>query len=217
MAGATATATHGSGAANQNLAAAVAGLTLVTEDGDLVELRRGDNGFDGAVVHLGALGVVVSLILDLVPSFDVSQRVYENLPMAALDDHFADLMASGYSVSLFTDWRAPASPRSGSSSAPSAARPAAPAVPPPPAPQASWFTAVAAREAAAPGARRVAGRLYRAARRAWPLVRPAPALPARVSAQRRRRAPVGVPAPRRRTPSPPCTPWTRSGTASPRC
>src|SRR5580693_509664 len=40
VAGATATATHGSGAANQNLAAAVAGLTLVTADGDLVELRR---------------------------------------------------------------------------------------------------------------------------------------------------------------------------------
>jgi alditol oxidase len=106
VAGAAATATHGSGAANQNLAAAVAGLTLVTADGDLVELCRGDEGFDGAVVHLGALGVVVSLILDLVPSFDVSQRVYENLPFQVLDDHFTDLMASGYSVSLFTDWRA---------------------------------------------------------------------------------------------------------------
>jgi alditol oxidase len=107
VAGATATATHGSGATNQNLAAAVAGLTLVTKEGDLVELRRGDDGFDGTVVHLGALGVVVSLILDLVPSFDVSQRVYENLPLAVLDDHFTDLMTSGYSVSLFTDWRAP--------------------------------------------------------------------------------------------------------------
>jgi alditol oxidase len=107
VAGATATATHGSGATNQNLAAAVAGLTLVSKEGDLVELRRGDDGFDGTVVHLGALGVVVSLILDLVPSFDVSQRVYENLPLAVLDDHFTDLMTSGYSVSLFTDWRAP--------------------------------------------------------------------------------------------------------------
>ena len=57
VAGACATATHGSGAANQNLAAAVAGLTLVTAGGDLVELTRED----GAVVHLGALGVVSSL------------------------------------------------------------------------------------------------------------------------------------------------------------
>jgi alditol oxidase len=107
VAGAAATATHGSGAANQNLAAAVAGLTLVTADGDVAELRRGDDGFDGAVVHLGALGVVVSLILDLVPSFDVSQRVYENQSLQALDGHFTDLTTSGYSVSLFTDWRAP--------------------------------------------------------------------------------------------------------------
>jgi len=107
VAGATATATHGSGAANQNLAVAVAGLTLLTAGGDLLELSRGDGAFDGAVVHLGALGVVVSLVLDLVPSFDASQRVYENLPLAALDDHFTDIMTAGYSVSLFTDWQAP--------------------------------------------------------------------------------------------------------------
>ena len=103
VAGACATATHGSGAANQNLAAAVAGLTLVTAGGDLVELT----GDDGAVVHLGALGVVVSLDLKLVPSFDLSQWVYEDLPLETLDDHFDELMASGYSVSMFTDWRAP--------------------------------------------------------------------------------------------------------------
>ena len=77
VAGACATATHGSGAANQNLAAAVAGLTLVTAGGDVVELT----GDDGAVVHLGALGVVVSLDLELVPSFDISQWVYEDLPL----------------------------------------------------------------------------------------------------------------------------------------
>jgi xylitol oxidase len=62
---------------------------------------------DGAVVHLGALGVVSSLTVALVPSFDVSQRVYENLPLEVLDDRFTDVMTSAYSVSLFTDWRAP--------------------------------------------------------------------------------------------------------------
>jgi alditol oxidase len=107
VAGACATATHGSGAANQNLAAAVAGLTVVTADGDVVELGRGDDGFDGAVVNLGALGVVTSLLVELVPSFDVAQRVYEDMPLEVLDDHFADLAAAGYSVSMFTDWRAP--------------------------------------------------------------------------------------------------------------
>jgi xylitol oxidase len=107
VAGACATATHGSGPANQNLAAAVTALEIVTADGDIAELRRGDDSFPGAVVHLGALGVVTRLVLEVVPSFDVSQRVYEDLPLEVLDDHFADIMASGYSVSLFTDWRAP--------------------------------------------------------------------------------------------------------------
>ena len=107
VAGACATGTHGSGWANQNLSAAVTGLELVTAGGDIVELNRGDDAFDGAVVHLGALGAVTRLILELVPSFEVSQRVYEDLPLDVLDDHFAEIMAGGYSVSMFTDWRAP--------------------------------------------------------------------------------------------------------------
>ena len=107
VAGACATGTHGSGPANQNLSAAVTGLELVTAGGDVVELNRGDDGFPGAVVHLGALGAVTRLILDLVPSFEVSQRVYEGLPLDVLEDHFGEIMAGGYSVSMFTDWRAP--------------------------------------------------------------------------------------------------------------
>jgi FAD/FMN-containing dehydrogenase len=111
VAGATATGTHGSGTANQSLSAAVTGLELVTADGDVVELSRagspGSDPFPGAVVHLGALGVVTRLILAVVPSFEVAQHVYEDLPLEVLDDHFAAIMASGYSVSLFTDWRAP--------------------------------------------------------------------------------------------------------------
>ena len=46
----------------------------------MVELSRSDASFPGAVVHLGALGVVTRLILEVVPSFEVSQRVYEELP-----------------------------------------------------------------------------------------------------------------------------------------
>ena len=217
VAGATATATHGSGAANQNLAAAVAGLTLATQDGDLVELRRGDDGFDGAVVHLGALGVVVSLILDLVPSFDVSQRVYENLPMAALDDHFAGLMASGYSVSLFTDWRAPRLTQIWIKQRASA--PVPPARPsrrprPPPRPRGSLLSPPARRGTRCPACRRTpvpSSSACRAAgitgsRTSGPSSSPAPATNSSRSTCFLRR-----------TPSPPCTPWTRSGTASPRC
>ncbi len=104
-AGATATGTHGSGTANQSLSAAVKGLELVTAGGDVVDVD-GD-AVAGAVVHLGTLGVVTRLVLEVVPSFELAQRVYEDLPLDVLDDHFADIMASGYSVSMFTDWRAP--------------------------------------------------------------------------------------------------------------
>ena len=135
VAGACATGTHGSGPANQNLAAAAAALEFVTADGDIAEIRRGDDSFPGAVVHLGALGVVTRLVLEVVPSFDVSQRVYEDLPLEVLDDHFADIMASGYSVSLFTDWRAPRLTQVWIKQRLSdAART-------PPAPSAPWFTA----------------------------------------------------------------------------
>ncbi|MGI8334572.1 FAD-binding protein [Actinomadura scrupuli] len=107
VAGSIATATHGSGDANGNLATAVSELELVTADGDLVTLSRDRDGdrFRGAVVGLGALGIVVSVTLDLVPAFEVRQRVYEGLPLGVLDEHFSDLVSSAYSVSLFTGWR----------------------------------------------------------------------------------------------------------------
>ena len=203
VAGACATATHGSGAANQNLAAAVAGLTLVTADGDLLELTRRDEALGGAAVHLGALGVVSSLLLEVVPSFDVAQRVYEDLPLEVLDDHFVGLMAAGYSVSMFTDWRAPRltqiwikqrlDPPSSPSRPPRSRPPRSLGLP-------GHARAMVHRHAgprpAAPGARHVGRRVHRAARPARPLVSAAPAFPARAAAQRRPGAPVGVPAPR---------------------
>ncbi|MGW5160394.1 FAD-binding protein [Nonomuraea wenchangensis] len=104
VAGSVATGTHGSGDAIPSLAAAVSSLDLVTADGSTLTLARGDADFPGAVVALGALGVVTSLTLDVVPSFEVRQYVREGLPVEALA-HFDDIMAAGYSVSLFTDWR----------------------------------------------------------------------------------------------------------------
>ncbi|MBG0813262.1 D-arabinono-1,4-lactone oxidase [Planomonospora sp. ID82291] len=109
VAGSCATATHGSGDANGNLATAVSALELVTADGDLVTLSRDADGdrFRGAVVGLGALGVVVSMTLDVVPAFGVRQYVYEGLPFEALDDHFDAIVSGAYSVSLFTRWSGP--------------------------------------------------------------------------------------------------------------
>jgi xylitol oxidase len=105
VAGACATATHGSGVTLGNLSTAVAELELVTAGGELVTLRRGtDADFAGSVVGLGSLGVVTRLALDIEPAYQVRQYVYENLPRAALDASWEDILAAAYSVSLFTDW-----------------------------------------------------------------------------------------------------------------
>lgn len=102
--GAIATSTHGSGDRNGSLAAAVAAIDLVTADGSIRRLTRGDADFDGAVVSLGALGVVARVALDLEPSFDVRQDVFENVPWEGLRDDYDAITSSAYSVSLFTTW-----------------------------------------------------------------------------------------------------------------
>jgi xylitol oxidase len=104
VAGAVATATHGSGERNGNLATVVAAMELVRADGELVTLRRGDPGFAGAVVGLGALGVVTALTLDVVPAFEIRQYVYDDLPRTALGEHLPEILGAGYSVSLLTNW-----------------------------------------------------------------------------------------------------------------
>lgn len=107
VAGACATATHGSGVHNQNLAAAVSAMEIVTATGDLISCSRAEDAekFEGKVVALGALGIVTQLTLSVIDSFQVRQDVYENLPLTALESDYAAIMASGYSVSLFTDWQ----------------------------------------------------------------------------------------------------------------
>ena len=106
VAGACATATHGSGARNGNLATAVSAMEVVSSDGELDALSRITHGddFDGMVVSLGALGVITQLTLDVVPTFQVRQDVYENLALASAVSHFDDIQQAAYSVSLFTDW-----------------------------------------------------------------------------------------------------------------
>jgi alditol oxidase len=107
VAGACATATHGSGDSNGILATAVAALEMVTAEGEVVVLSRDQHGdeFHGAVVGLGGLGAVTRLTLDLVPTFVVQQEVYEGLALAEVEAHFDEIVSSAYSVSLFTDWQ----------------------------------------------------------------------------------------------------------------
>jgi xylitol oxidase len=105
VAAAVSTATHGSGDANGNLATSVAALEIVAADGTVHHLGRGSSpDFDGAVVSLGALGILTKVTLDIEPTFTVRQDVFESLPWAAVLESFDAATSSAYSVSLFTDW-----------------------------------------------------------------------------------------------------------------
>jgi xylitol oxidase len=105
--GACATATHGSGVKNGNLATAVSGMEIVTADGRVVKLTRAKDGdqFAAKVVHLGAIGVVTRITLNLQPTYQVKQVVYQNLSIDQLEHNLDAIFSSGYSVSLFTNWQ----------------------------------------------------------------------------------------------------------------
>src|SRR5262249_61534099 len=62
--GACATATHGSGDRNGNLATAVVAMEIVNAAGDVINVSRESHGdsFDGMVWRLGAIGIVTKLV-----------------------------------------------------------------------------------------------------------------------------------------------------------
>ena len=107
IAGACTTGTHGSGVGNGNLSTAVSELEFILASGDVVKVSRQRDGdtFRGAVVGLGALGVITKVTLDVQPRYTMRQYVYENLPLNEMKDHFDAIVSSAYSVSLFTDWQ----------------------------------------------------------------------------------------------------------------
>ena len=106
IAGSVATGTHGSGDSCQGLASAVTGLELVGPDGELVRLTRAADRdrFAGAVVSLGALGVVTELTLSVEPAFEVAQWIHLDVPLDAVAEKFDEVTGAAYSVSTFTDW-----------------------------------------------------------------------------------------------------------------
>lgn len=104
VAGASATGTHGSGRTNAVLGRGVRALTMVQGDGSLVSLDRTEDAdvFDGCVVALGRLGLVVEVTLDVVPTYEVVQSVVTDLTDAAVTERLEEILSSAYSVSVFT-------------------------------------------------------------------------------------------------------------------
>ncbi len=101
--GACVTGTHGSGATNKSLATEVCEIELIAGRGRHVHLGDDDPRFSGAVVALGALGIITWLTLRIEPTFEIRQDVYLNMPWSELEN-LDDIMSSAYSVSLFTRW-----------------------------------------------------------------------------------------------------------------
>lgn len=107
VAGATATATHGSGNTLGSLSTAVRALEFVDATGELRTVRAGDPGWAGHVVHLGAIGVVTRITLAVEPTYSVRQDVYSGLPWDELLGDLEGVTGAGYSVSVFTKWSEP--------------------------------------------------------------------------------------------------------------
>ncbi|MGY1551267.1 FAD-binding protein [Microbacterium sp. A588] len=104
VAGATATATHGSGDGNGVLSTAVRGIERIGADGELSWVRAGEPDFEGSVVALGALGVITRITLAIEPTFEITQQVYTGLRWDTFLEEFDAIMSAAYSVSVLGEW-----------------------------------------------------------------------------------------------------------------
>mmetsp|Transcript_116802 Transcript_116802/g.342001 ORF Transcript_116802/g.342001 Transcript_116802/m.342001 type:complete len:493 (+) Transcript_116802:43-1521(+) len=104
VAGAIATGTHGSGVHIQNLAADIAMIEFVKADGELISYSRDKSPdlLEGSRVHLGCLGVVSRLTVDIVPFYEVEAYRYDDAPLDAVIDSLPDLWQSCDSLSVWT-------------------------------------------------------------------------------------------------------------------
>ncbi|WP_018352274.1 D-arabinono-1,4-lactone oxidase [Longispora albida] len=92
ISGAISTGTHGTGHRLGGLATFVEAVELVTASGEVRRYARGDDGFDGVVVGIGALGVLTEVTLRCVDAFTL-HAAEKPLPLAdvlaGLSEHFA--------------------------------------------------------------------------------------------------------------------------------
>lgn len=106
VAGAIATATHGSGVGNGNLATGVRGLEVVLSDGSIKKINLEDPDFAGYVVGLGLTGIVTKVDLAIEPTFNIEQTVYRGMSRETYAANLDEIMSLAYSVSYFTTWAA---------------------------------------------------------------------------------------------------------------
>ena len=106
VAGAIATATHGSGVGNGNLATAVRGLEVFLPDGRFKKINSDSPEFAGYVVGLGVAGIVISVDLAIEPTFNIEQTVYRAMSRETYAANLVEIMSLAYSVSYFTTWAA---------------------------------------------------------------------------------------------------------------
>ncbi len=103
VAGAIATGTHGSGLHIQNLAADVSMLEFMLPNGTTVVYDRSTPELlEGVRVHLGCLGVVTRLTLDVVPYFEVSAYRYDDVPLETAIESLPDVFQDCDSLSIWT-------------------------------------------------------------------------------------------------------------------
>ena len=103
VAGAIATGTHGSGLHIQNLAADISMLEFMLPNGTTVIYDRSTPELlEGVRVHLGCLGVVTRLTLDVVPYFEVSAYRYDDVPLDTAIESLPDVFKTCDSLSIWT-------------------------------------------------------------------------------------------------------------------
>jgi L-gulono-1,4-lactone dehydrogenase len=97
VAGAVATATHGTGAGQPSLSGMVEAAELVLADGTVRGFGRGDHELPAVQAALGALGIVTTLRLRCVPAFTLRQQTFRRRfdrllgeldELVATHDHF---------------------------------------------------------------------------------------------------------------------------------
>jgi len=104
------TGTHGSGIGHHILAKYVVGMELVHADGTLVTYDKYTTpNFDHYLLSLGALGIIVSVTLEVESTYHVAKGIYVDLPWQEFLNHIDDLLFEPPAefVSVFMDLKAP--------------------------------------------------------------------------------------------------------------